>query len=53
MALRSATGDDLTKRIAEHQAGVYPGHTSTRRPVQLVWPEYFPQITTPLLSSDN
>jgi putative endonuclease len=45
MALGSATGDDLTKRIAEHQAGVYPGYTSTRRPVQLVWSEYFPHIT--------
>jgi putative endonuclease len=41
----SATGDDLTKRIAEYQAGVYPGYTSTRRPVRLVWSEYFSQIT--------
>jgi putative endonuclease len=41
----SATADDLTKRIAEHQAGVYPGYTSTHRPVRLVWSDYFPQIT--------
>jgi putative endonuclease len=40
-----ATGDDLTKRIAEHEAGTYPGYTSTRRPVRLVWSEYFQQIT--------
>ncbi|HEY8440624.1 MAG TPA: GIY-YIG nuclease family protein [Xanthobacteraceae bacterium] len=40
-----ATGEDLTKRIAEHQAGVYPGYTSLRRPVTLVWSEYFQQIT--------
>ncbi len=23
----SATGDDLTKRIAEHEAGTYPGYS--------------------------
>jgi putative endonuclease len=40
-----ATGEDLTKRIAEHQAGIYPGYTSTRRLVTLVWSEYFQQIT--------
>jgi putative endonuclease len=40
-----ATGDDLTKRIAEHQTGFYPGYTPTRRPVRLVWSEYFEQIT--------
>src|SRR5438105_637894 len=33
----SATGDDLTQRIAQHQSGVYPGYTLTRRPVRLVW----------------
>jgi putative endonuclease len=41
----SATGDDLTKRVAEHQAGAYPGYTSTRRPVHLVWSEHFGRIT--------
>jgi putative endonuclease len=40
-----ATGDDLTKRIAEHEIGTYPGYTSKRRPVRLVWSEYFQQIT--------
>ncbi len=41
----NATGDDLTRRIAEHQAGTYPGYTYTRRPVRLVWSEYFDRIT--------
>jgi putative endonuclease len=41
----SATGEDLTKRIAEHQSGAYPGYTSTRRPVSLVWSEHFERIT--------
>jgi putative endonuclease len=41
----SATGDDLTRRIAEHQTGAYPGYTSTRRPVSLVWSEHFTRIT--------
>ena len=41
----SATGDDLTRRIAEHQSGYYHGYTSTRRPVTLVWSEHFLQIT--------
>ncbi len=41
----TATGDDLEKRIAEHQAGVYPGYTFTRRPVHLVWSGYFDRIT--------
>jgi putative endonuclease len=40
----SATGEDLTKRIAEHQTGAYPGYTSTRRPVVLVWSEHFSRI---------
>jgi putative endonuclease len=41
----SATGDDLTKRVTEHQMGAYPGYTSTRRPVTLVWSEHFERIT--------
>jgi putative endonuclease len=40
----SATGDDLTIRIAQHQSGYYGGYTSTRRPVTLVWSEHFLQI---------
>ncbi len=41
----SATGDDLTQRIAAHNSGYYGGYTSTRRPVQLVWSEHFDRIT--------
>jgi putative endonuclease len=41
----SATGNDLNKRISEHNAGAYPGYTFKRRPVQLVWSEHFEQIT--------
>src|SRR5437773_9505823 len=41
----SATGRDLTKRIAEHQSGAFPGYTYSRRPVELVWSEHFDRIT--------
>jgi putative endonuclease len=41
----SATGDDLTTRIAQHQSGFYQGYTWSRRPVVLVWSEHFDQIT--------
>jgi putative endonuclease len=40
-----ATGDDLTLRIAKHNAGAFRGYTFTRRPVQLIWSEHFPVIT--------
>ncbi len=41
----SATGDDISPRIDQHNAGAYPGYTFTRRPVVLVWSEYFDRIT--------
>jgi putative endonuclease len=41
----SATGEDLTPRIAQHQSGAFGGYTSTRLPVKLVWSEYLSQIT--------
>lgn len=41
----SATGEDLAPRIAQHQTGAFPGYTFTRRPVTLVWSEYFQQIS--------
>jgi putative endonuclease len=41
----SATGDDLTRRMAEHETGAYRGYTFTRRPVELVWSEHFDRIT--------
>jgi putative endonuclease len=40
-----ATGDDLWKRVAEHETGAYRGYTFTRRPVRLVWSEHFDRIT--------
>ena len=41
----SATGNDLTLRIAQHEAGTFEGYTSLRRPVTLVWSEFFDRIT--------
>ncbi|MCK1718465.1 GIY-YIG nuclease family protein [Bradyrhizobium sp. 141] len=41
----SATGEDSSKRVDEHNAGAYPGYTYSRRPVVLVWSEYFDRIT--------
>ncbi len=41
----SATGDDLSVRIAQHQTGAFMGYTLSRRPVVLVWSEHFDQIT--------
>ena len=40
----SATGNDLTRRMQEHETGAYRGYTSRRRPVQLVWSEHFGSI---------
>ncbi|GGE79639.1 TrmJ/YjtD family RNA methyltransferase [Sphingomonas prati] len=34
--------DDLERRIAQHDAGTFPGYTHDRRPVILMWSEYFP-----------
>jgi predicted GIY-YIG superfamily endonuclease len=42
----TATGDDLSGRIAEHQAGAHPdSYTFIRRPIELIWSEHFPTIT--------
>ena len=41
----STTGDDLAPRIEQHNAGAFPGYTHNRRPVVLVWSEYFERIT--------
>jgi putative endonuclease len=41
----SATGDDLGPRVDQHNAGTHKGYTFTRRPVVLVWSEYFDRIT--------
>lgn len=41
----SATGNDLTPRIDQHNAGSYKGYTHSRRPVVVVWSDYFDRIT--------
>ena len=33
--------DDLERRVAEHQSGTWPGYTSSRRPVTVVYSEGF------------
>jgi putative endonuclease len=39
------TRDALEIRIAQHNAGTFGGYTSTRRPVNLVYSEWFAKIT--------
>jgi putative endonuclease len=41
----SATGHDVSARVDQHNAGAHPGYTFSRRPVVLVWSEYFDRIT--------
>ncbi len=41
----SATGEDLSVRVDQHNHGHFPGYTKSRRPVQLVWSQYFDRIT--------
>lgn len=41
----SATGDDLQPRIDQHNAGAFKGYTYSRRPVVVVWSDYFDRIT--------
>ena len=36
--------DWLEKRVGEHQDGIFPGYTSIRRPVTLVWSQQFDRI---------
>jgi putative endonuclease len=43
--MSEALGAMTLGSIAEHEAGVYGGYTSTRRPVRLVWSESFDRIT--------
>jgi putative endonuclease len=40
-----STRATLEQRIAEHNAGTYAGWTKSRRPVTLVFSQYFEQIT--------
>ena len=39
------SANDLSHRIAQHNAGTFPGYTFSRRPVVVVWSEYFDRIT--------
>ena len=36
---------DLDRRISQHQGGEFGGYTSTRRPVVVVWSDYYQRIT--------
>ncbi|HUI34462.1 MAG TPA: GIY-YIG nuclease family protein [Stellaceae bacterium] len=38
------TTSGLDRRFAEHQAGAFDGYTTTRRPVALVFHQYFPRL---------
>jgi putative endonuclease len=39
------TRSSLETRIAQHNAGTFPGYTASRRPVELVFSEWFDRIT--------
>jgi putative endonuclease len=39
------TRDTLEIRIAQHNAGTFGGYTSARRPVTLIYSEWFANIT--------
>jgi putative endonuclease len=34
----------IEKRLREHDLGIFPGYTSARRPVELVWCAEFPDV---------
>jgi|SRR5437660_9394765 putative endonuclease len=38
------TRESLEKRFQEHEAGIFDGFTARRRPVQLVFHQYFQRI---------
>ena len=40
-----STRGSLEDRVNQHNAGSYGGYTATRRPVRLVYSEYFDRIT--------
>ena len=44
------TRNELEQRLAEHQSGHFPGFTAKRRPVTLIYSEYFDQITDAIAS---
>ena len=40
-----STRGSLEKRVAEHNAGTFGAYTRSRRPVQLIYQEWFERIT--------
>jgi putative endonuclease len=40
-----ATGEDLSNRVDDHNAGKFAGYTFSRRPVELVWSQHFDRVT--------
>jgi putative endonuclease len=44
------TRTDLEIRLAQHQTGHFGGYTATRRPVVLVYSEYFERIVDAIAS---
>ncbi|WP_163570850.1 GIY-YIG nuclease family protein, partial [Klebsiella pneumoniae] len=40
----STRGDDVARRVSEHQGELLPGYTSSPRPVVLVWAGHFPRV---------
>jgi putative endonuclease len=40
----------LEQRVAEHDAGRYDGYTATRRPVELVFSQWFERITDAIVA---
>jgi putative endonuclease len=40
----STRGDDVGRRFAEHQQGLYDGYTAARLPVSLVWSAEFDRV---------
>jgi len=45
-----STRASLELRIAQHNAGTFPGYTSSRRPVELVFSQWFERITDAIAS---
>jgi putative endonuclease len=39
------TRDSLESRMAEHNTGVFQGYTASRRPVELIFSQWFDRMT--------
>jgi putative endonuclease len=50
MYYTGTTRAGLEQRVAEHQSGHFHGFTSTRRPVELAYSEYFDQVVDAIAS---